>query len=157
MAETTYNLTNIIKVTQDQYTTLKNGGTIGNHTYDSRVLYLVKDDPSYNVRRVTSADQFNGLKTEIFYYVTDRGDGSIYCIDIDDGRVDKIDIGCIGTGGVYETSIPSTTGINTYEELVDTFNTAIDDDPDSRVAFATTSYVDNSIATAITNTLNGSY
>ena len=38
-------LSNVIKVTQSQYTTLKNGGTVGGYTYDANALYLV-DEPS---------------------------------------------------------------------------------------------------------------
>lgn len=157
MAETSYNLTNIVKVTQDQYTTLKNGGTIGSHTYDSKILYLVKDDPSYTVRRVTSADPFNGAQTEIFYYVQGN-DGYIYIIDTADAGVDRIDMGVLDNLSVYHIDLSSInlSGITNYEEYVIALNDALESSGDE-ITYASTTYVENTIANAITSTLNGSY
>ena len=38
-------LSNVIKVTKAQYTTLKSGGTVSGYTYDNNALYLV-DEPT---------------------------------------------------------------------------------------------------------------
>lgn len=101
MAETSHNLTNILKVTLDQYNTLKNGGTVGTHTYDSNALYLVKEDPSMTMRQVLPSDPFNGIKTEVFFIKGTEGnstdDGYIYIVDSDDNACQVFDMGSYGS------------------------------------------------------------
>ena len=52
-------LSNIIKVTQAQYDTLKNGGTVGSHTYDENAIYLV-DEPAEVAYVTYQAYDLNG-------------------------------------------------------------------------------------------------
>lgn len=42
-------LKDIFKVTQSQYDTLVNGGTVGSHTYDSNAIYLVEGSGTQNI------------------------------------------------------------------------------------------------------------
>lgn len=42
-------LKDIFKVTQSQYDTLVNGGTVGSHTYDSNAIYLVEGSGAQNI------------------------------------------------------------------------------------------------------------
>lgn len=122
MAETSYNLTNILKVTLDQYNTLKSGGTVGGHTYDSNALYLIKEDPSMTMRQVLSSDPFDGIKTEVFFNVNDD-DGYIYIVDKSDTTIVKIDMGVVDYIQTSNGVLPDVTGVTTYGEYINKINT----------------------------------
>ena len=122
MAETSHNLTNILKVTLDQYNTLKNGGTIGSHSYDANALYLVKEDPSMTMRQVLPSDPFDGIKTEVFFNVND-GDGYIYIVDTSDTTIVKIDMGIADSIQTSDGALPDVTGVTTYGEYINKINT----------------------------------
>lgn len=104
MAETSHNLTNILKVTLDQYNTLKNGGTVGTHTYDSNALYLVKEDPGMTMRQALPSDPFEGIKTEVFFMKGAEGDdpedGYIYIVDSSEDCCQIIDMGGYDSGNI---------------------------------------------------------
>lgn len=115
MAETSHNLTNILKVTLDQYNTLKNGGTVGTHTYDSNALYLVKEDPSMTMRQALPSDPFEGIKTEVFFYNNQNSpDGYIYIVDEGDNACQVFDMGSYGSLGSDAPGLKIVTNLSTH-------------------------------------------
>ena len=49
------NLTNVVKVTQAQYSTLINGGTVSGHSYDPDAIYLVDGQGIHIIAQASSS------------------------------------------------------------------------------------------------------
>ena len=75
------NLSNIIKVTKEQYDKLRNGENVNGHTYDESALYLVEDDIDKVIDalddKVTDLTVVNGSPSDgEFFTLINKGSGA---------------------------------------------------------------------------------